>query len=101
VRVLAGADEEVIGFDVPVQDVFLMQQLNAVHHLFAHLQHCFEGETFSAIVEQIFQTLSEQVHEHDVVLAFGGEGVDLDGGGGTLGMPATGPKEERYLYILA
>lgn len=39
VGILPNPHEEVIGFDISMQDVFLMQELNSIQHLLAHLQH--------------------------------------------------------------
>ena len=65
------------------------------------MENGFERESLVAIVEEILKTGAQDVHEHDIVLTFGGEGVDLTRENITLGSPTTGPKEERYLYILA
>ena len=47
--------------------------------------------------EEIFETGAQEVHQHDVVLAFGGDSVNLTRDRGTLGMPGTLPNELRYL----
>lgn len=78
-----------------------MQHLYSIDHLFAHLQHCLKRKALVVIVKQVFKAGAQNIHQHYVVLAFGCEGVDLNWGISTLGSPTTGPKEERYLYILA
>ena len=84
-----------------MQDVLLMQELNSIQHLLAHLQHCLQRQPLPVLNKQILQALAKQVHEHDVVLPLGRNRVDLCCFTITLGTPGAGPKEFRYLYILA
>jgi len=43
-RLLAAADEEVVGFDVSVDDALLVHFLDALDQLNGYQQHCFEIE---------------------------------------------------------
>ena len=44
-----------------------MDLLDSLNHLNCNLQYCFQVKLPPALLEQIFQTLSQQVHHHYVV----------------------------------
>ncbi|CAN7937863.1 unnamed protein product, partial [Ixodes hexagonus] len=73
VAVAPNAHEEVVGFDVPVNEVFVVHILYVPNHLeengsrIKH-QHCLHGEASRAEVEQVLQAWTQQVHNQDIVL---------------------------------
>lgn len=81
--------------------ILLVQQLDSFDHLLADLQDGLQGKPLALLSEEVLETASQEVHEHDVVLPLGGDCIDLRAGMGTLGIPLADPKELRYLYILA
>ena len=84
-----------------MQHMLLMQHFYSVYQLVPYLQHRFYRQLLTQIIEQVLQTLTQQVHQHHVVLALSCKCVHLTTSMNTLGKPVTEPKEERYLYILA
>lgn len=64
---LAAADKEVIRLDISVNDSFLVNLLNALNHLDSDVQNCPQVKLASALLEKIFQTLTEEVHDHNVI----------------------------------
>jgi hypothetical protein len=80
------ADKEVIGLDVPVDEVLLVDGLNSrqlilvsirkkrsslqSYHLLCYHDDCLDRELPVAVVEQILQAGAEEVNDQDVVKAF-------------------------------
>jgi hypothetical protein len=60
-------DQEVVGFDVTVNQVLLMDCLNSGQHLFGDHDHRFDGEAASAVVEEVFERRTQQVNDQNVV----------------------------------
>jgi hypothetical protein len=50
--------------------VFRMNILYALEHLVCEHEDGLERELAAAASEEIFETAAEQIHDHDVVLAF-------------------------------
>ena len=48
------ADAEVVGFDVPVDEVAVVHVLDSGDHLVDQHQHCLEGELPEGVLEQCF-----------------------------------------------
>lgn len=92
----ADTDEEVIGLDIPMQEMARMHEFNALkllthnqvrihvftvieltYHLISEHEDCLQGESSLAVVEEIFKTGTEQVYDHHVVIAFDAEPVHV------------------------
>lgn len=76
-RVFSHSHQEIVGFYVAMENVLFVEDLYSLDHLLSDLENGFERESLVAIVEEIFEAGAQDVHEHDIVLTFGGEGVDL------------------------
>ena len=50
-----------------MDDAFFMNYLDALDHLNRDVKNSFEVELMVALLEKIFQRLSELVHHHDVI----------------------------------
>ena len=66
----AKADEEVVGFDVAMDEGFGVYVFQAAEELISEHEDCFELEAPAAVVEEVFQGWTEEVKDHDVVVAF-------------------------------
>ena len=49
-----------------MNDALLVHFLNAMNHLDSDLQTSLKIKLASALLEQVFQTLAQQIHDHDV-----------------------------------
>lgn len=70
-RMLLRTDQEVVWLDVSVDDPLLVALLDPLNHLKCHHATCLQIELVAARLKQILQTLSEQLHDHDVELIVG------------------------------
>jgi hypothetical protein len=70
VHVVSFSNEKVVGLDVPVQDASGMDVLDEFEHLPSDQDSGFEGELPATEVEEIFQAVAQQVHDHDVAVSF-------------------------------
>ena len=61
------AHEEVVWFDVSVDEVLVVYVLDAGHHLVGEHQHRLQGERPRAEVEQVLHVRSEQVRDEYVI----------------------------------
>ena len=66
---LTNPHEEVVGFNVAMNEVLVVNVLESSDHLVSQHEDGFEGETTTAEVEEILQTRSKQIHHKDVVVA--------------------------------
>ena len=66
----ANSHKEVVGFDVSVDEVLVMNEFNATYHLVGQHQHRFHGEPSGAEIEQILQGGTQQIHDQDIVVPF-------------------------------
>ena len=60
-------NEEVVRFDITVDNALFMDNLDPLDHLNGDVQDSLEVEFATALLEQVFERLSEQVHHHNVV----------------------------------
>lgn len=67
-RVLLPADQEVIGLDVAVYDSFFMTLLNPLYHHESDHATSLQVKLMAAGLEQVLQTLAQQLHDHYVKL---------------------------------
>eukprot|EP00356_Strombidium_inclinatum_P017092 CAMPEP_0170483394 /NCGR_PEP_ID=MMETSP0208-20121228/3081_1 /TAXON_ID=197538 /ORGANISM="Strombidium inclinatum, Strain S3" /LENGTH=135 /DNA_ID=CAMNT_0010756411 /DNA_START=602 /DNA_END=1009 /DNA_ORIENTATION=+ len=65
---VSSADEEVIRFNVSVDDAFFVHFLQALHQLLGHQAARLQVELAFALREQVLQTGPEHVHDHNVEL---------------------------------
>lgn len=70
-------DEEVVGLDVAVDEILLVDCLDAREHLLSHHHHSLGGEPSVAVVEQVLQTGSEEVDHENVVQTLLAEVVNI------------------------
>lgn len=64
------ADEEVIGLDITVDQVLLVDGLDAGQHLLGDHDNRLEGESPVAVVEKILERWTEKIDHQDVVQTF-------------------------------
>ena len=69
VAVLPDAHQEVVGFHVAVDEVLVVDVLDARYHLVGEHQDRLLGELAPAEVEQVLETGAEQLHHENVVVA--------------------------------
>lgn len=77
----SGSNQEVVWLDISVDNSLLMDLLNAldlkipwlvilsglIYHLMSNVQHCFQVKFAPALLEEIFERFSKEVHDHNVV----------------------------------
>lgn len=62
----SATNQEVVGFDVSMNNTFFMHNLDPLYHLDSNVEYCLKIEFSSAFLEQIFKRLTKQIHDHDV-----------------------------------
>jgi hypothetical protein len=60
-------NEEVVRFDITVDNALFMDNFDPLDHLNGDMQDSLEVEFATALLEQVFERLSEQVHHHNMV----------------------------------
>jgi len=60
-------NEEVVRFDITVDNALFVDNFDPLDHLNGDVQDSLEVEFATALLEQVFERLSEQVHYHNVV----------------------------------
>lgn len=71
------ADKEVVGLDIAIDQILLVDGLDAGKHLLGDHGDRLDGEATIAVVEEVLQTGAEQVNDQDVVQAFLAKVVDI------------------------
>ena len=61
------ANQEIIRFDISMDDSLLVDDLDSLDHLDGNVEASLEVKFPSALLEVVFKTLAEEVHYHDVV----------------------------------
>ena len=61
------ANQEIIRFNVSVDDSLLVNDLDSLDHLDGDVETGLEVEFSSALLKLVFKTLTKEVHDHDVV----------------------------------
>lgn len=64
---VVASHQEVVRLDVSMDDTFLVNDLDSLDHLHSDMQDSLKIELSAALLEQVFERLTEQVHHHDVV----------------------------------
>lgn len=62
--------EEIVGLDIAVYQVLLVDSLHTSEHLFRGHHNRLDGELAPAHVEQVFERRAEQVNYEDIMEAF-------------------------------
>lgn len=70
------SNQEVIRFHVPVDEVVVVQELQSLDHLVRDHQRRLNREFTLAKIEGVFQTWTQEVHDHGVVVSFDTKPVD-------------------------
>ena len=60
--------QEIVRFDIPMDDSFFMHFLNAFDQLDCDHKHCFKVKIALARLEKVLKRRAEQVHNHDMKL---------------------------------
>jgi len=63
----SGSNQEVVWLNIPMDNSLLMHLLNSLNHLVSDVQHSLQVKFTPALLEEIFEGFTEQVHDHDVV----------------------------------
>jgi hypothetical protein len=71
------ADKEVVGLDVAVDQVLLMDCLHARQHLLGDHDNSLGREATVAVIEQVFEGRTQQVNDEDIVKSLLTEVVDV------------------------
>ena len=58
--------QEVIRLNVSMNNSFLVHYLNSLDHLHCNMEYSPQIELSAALLEQIFKTLAQKVHNHNV-----------------------------------
>lgn len=61
----AYSNQEIVWFDVSMKEQSRVDVLYALNHLISQHQHRLERKFSLAVIEQIFETRPQQVHDHD------------------------------------
>ena len=69
ILLLAVANKEVVRLHVAMNEMVVMKELEALDHLIRNHKSCLDSEFALAEVESIFETGTQQVHDHGVVVA--------------------------------
>ena len=64
---LSASNQKVVGFDIPMNDSLFVHNFDSLDHLNGNVQNSIEVKLSSALLEQVFEGLTEHVHDHDVV----------------------------------
>ena len=64
------SNAEVIRFDIPMEEVAIVDILNSWDHLVDEHEGRFEGEPSEGVLEQTLERGAHEVHDEDVVIAW-------------------------------
>jgi len=65
--VLVATNQEIVWFNISIDDSFLVHNLDHLNHLDCNMQHRLQIELATALLEKICKRLSEHVHDHNAV----------------------------------
>ena len=68
--ILFHPDENVFGFQIPMDIGHLVEEFDPCNQLFCNQQHCFQRELSTTVHEEIFEGRAQQLNCHDVVVSF-------------------------------
>lgn len=74
---VGSANEEVVRLDVAVDQVLLVDCLNARQHLLGNHDNSLDGEAAVAVIKEVLEGRTEQVNDKNVVEAFLAEVIDI------------------------
>ena len=75
--VIIYAQQKVIGLYVAMNNLPLVDELYPFDHLVPYHQGALETHYFVVLDEDVLDASAQQVHQHNIVLAFGGNGSDF------------------------
>lgn len=64
---IVASNKEVVRFDVTMNDALFVNNLDSLDHLYSNMKYGLEIKLAAALLEQVFERLTEQVHNHDVI----------------------------------
>jgi len=67
--------KEIVRLHISVDEVVVMHGFEARNHLICYHAHTFQCQLASAVLEQVFQAVSEQLHDQRAVISFDSEPV--------------------------
>jgi hypothetical protein len=67
---LAHADQKVVRLYIAMQKSLLVHVFNALQHLNADHQNCLEGELPTAILKEVLDRRTKQIHHKHIVVPF-------------------------------
>ena len=70
ITVTSDSHQEVVWFDVSVDEVLVVDKLNPTNHLVCQHQDSLHGKPSRTEVEKVFKTGSQQIHDQDIVVSF-------------------------------
>ena len=70
ITLVAVAHKEIVWFHVAVDEVVGVHILEAGDHLISQHAHGLQSELTAAVLEQIFERMAEELHDHGLVIAF-------------------------------
>jgi len=76
VLLFAVTNQKVIWLHVSMNKMIVMDKFKSLNHLVGQHQSSLDGQFSLAIVEDVFQTRSQQVHDHRVIISFNAKPVD-------------------------
>ena len=66
---VADAHQEIVRLHIAMDEVVRVHELEAADHLLGQHAHGLQSELTTAVLEQIFERMSEQLHDHGFVVA--------------------------------
>lgn len=69
--------EEIIGFDVAIDQVLLVDRLHSIEHLLGYHHNGLDGELPATYIKQVFEAWPQEVNHKDIVQPFLSEMVYL------------------------
>lgn len=77
VGISARSDEEIIWFNISVEEMFGVDVLDSLEELVGEHEDCFDAELPVTVIEEFFQGGSKKIHDHNIIIAFCGAVVDV------------------------
>ena len=75
VLLFAMTNKEVVRFHVSVNKMIVMQKFEALYHLICKHHGSLNGEFSFAVIEEIFQAWTQQIHNHGIVISLNAKPV--------------------------
>ena len=72
------SDEEVVRFDISMDETLRMNKLDSLKYLQPSLYDCFQRESFIILFEKGLKRIAKHLHDHDAFFSFGKILVNLN-----------------------